>query len=310
MAVAAKLDLTGARWSSAVHCPRRAVYDHQDAPKAEATDQQRRWWRRGHAIEDAIAGDIVQDLRDQGRRPRRQEPVAWPAGDPIGEAHPDIYIPHEQECIEVKSRCGCTLDAAAAVQVAGATLNHPRATSAQVVSVDPYSLEEKWYPIDVAGLEPRIREIEDQVVHGCKTGELPSRVCTHPFDSPAFQCPYVGVCFDGWQRPDPDVLLLDEEAVVLAELTDDVARAKRALEEAELAMKEQRATLRPYLEPGVEVETASIAKLKVIEVAGRRSLSLSDMENAGHQLPDELAAFVSESKPHERWQVKRREASR
>ncbi len=308
MSALPEIEFTGARWSSAVHCPRRAVFDHQDAPKDPPTEQQRRWWRRGHAIERVIREQVFTELHEEGRRPRAQEIIPWPAADPIGDSHLDIYVPHQREAIEVKSNGGAGLTAAAAIQVAGNCLNHPNAETAQVCSVDSNSFEERWYPIDVSGLEAQVREIEEKVVRGVRTGELPDRVCRHPGDSPAFLCPYVEHCFSDWKRPDRDVSLLDEEVVVLAELTDDVGRARATLAMAETAMREHRETLRPYLEPGVELETPSIAKLQVTEIAARETLSLSDLKKAGVSLPRKLRPFVKIGQPSERWTIRRRES--
>lgn len=308
MAVVLQRDLTGARWSSAVSCPRRAVYEHQDAPKEPPSDQTKRWWRRGHAVAAAIRGALIADLREQNRRPRAEEVIPWPASDPVGEGHADLYIPHERVILEVTSTSGCDLDQHKALQAAGYALEHPNAEHAQVVSVDPSSFEERWYPINVAALEPQVRSIQEQVVHGVKTGELPERVCRHPHDAPAFLCPFVEHCFAGWTRPDPDVLLLDEEAVVLAELEDDVGRHKQALKAAEIARNEMRDELRPYLDAGAEVETTRIAKLKRTVIDPRRTLSLSDMQKAGVSLPAELEPYVKTGQSSERWTVKRRES--
>jgi hypothetical protein len=310
MSAQPELELVGARWSSAVVCTRKAVYDHRDAPKSPPTEQMKRWWRRGRAVEAAIRGEVFADLRAQNRRPRAEEVIPWPAADPIGEGHLDAYVPSEMHAIEIKSNGEAALTRRAALQVAGYCLNHKHAEHATVVSVDSNTFDERWYPIDVGGLEAEVREIEAEVVTGVRTGTLPERTCRHPADGPAMFCPYVAHCFEGWTRPEVDVSFLAEEAVALADLTDDVGRAKAVLAVADEAMKQHRETLRPYIEPGVELETPSIAKLKIMPIAARESLSLSDLAKAGVSLPRKLRPFVKVGQPSERWTVKRREVPR
>jgi hypothetical protein len=269
----------------------------------------KRWWQRGKAVEAAIRGEIFSELREEGRRPRAEEEVPWPAADPIGVGHLDAYVPSEHLAIEIKSNGEAALTAAAALQVAGYTLNHPNATKAVVIAVDSNTFESKHYPIDVGGLEAQVREIEEKVVRGCRTGEAPDRVCTHPGDSPAFLCAYVSTCFDGWSRPSPDYALLDEEAVVLAELVDDLAAKKADVKLADQAVKEQRGVLRAQLVAGEKVETESIRNLGYFEQTSGRTLSVSALEKAGHQLPAELEPFVSGGTTFERWyDVKRKTA--
>lgn len=308
MSAQPEIVFTGARWSSAVVCPRRAVYDHFGAPQTEPSDQVKRWRRRGKAVEQAIRGEIISDLRAQNRRPRREEVVPWPASDPLGEGHLDCYVPHTREAIEIKSRAGASLDASAALQVAGYCLNHPNAETAQVVSVDPSSFDEVWYPINVEALIPHIRELEQTVVAACGGGDLPDRVCRHPGEAEGRFCPYAPTCFEGWERPTPDVLLLDAEAVRLADATDETSRLEREAKAAKERRDALRAELRPHLAAGAELETPSIAKLKRTEIAGRQTLSLTDMASAGYSLPAELEPFKSVGKPSERWTVTRREA--
>lgn len=295
--------ITGARWSSAVRCARRAVYDHQDAPKSEPSEQQRRWWRRGKAVEAAIRGEIFAELRADGRRPRAEEEIPWPATDPVGVGHADAWIPSERMIIEIKSNGEAGLTREAALQTAGYAINK-RADQAVVISVDSNTFEERHYPISLDGLADEVHEIENRVAHGCRTGSLPERACRHPNDTPAFFCPYVEHCFQDWQRPEPDVLLLDEEARVLAELEDDVRQARDAVKAAERSRDEQRAALRPYLDPGQEVETASV-RVRVSAIEPRRSLSLADMTKAGVAVPEHLEPFVKAGEPSERWTVRR-----
>ncbi|HEV8450553.1 MAG TPA: hypothetical protein VGQ45_03910 [Gaiellales bacterium] len=305
MSAQPQVELSGARWSSAVRCQRKAFYEFQDAPQSPPSEQMQRWWRRGKAVEAAIRGEIFAELREDGRRPRAEEVIPW--GAEFGfEGHLDAWIPSEQMAIEIKSNGQAALTEFAALQVAGYAIHHPRAEHAVVIAVDSNSFEQRSYPIDIAGLEPRVREIEEAVVEGCRSGEPPERVCKHPGDEQAFFCQFAEHCFSSWTRPEPDVLLLDEEAVSLADATDLVTRLSRETDAAKAQRDHVRDELRPYMDPGVPLESPSMMKLQRTEVAGRETLSLGDMRKAGVQLPDELKPFVSVGKPSERWVVKRR----
>lgn len=305
--------LVGPRWSSAVRCARRAVYDAREAPKEPASDWLKGIRRRGHAVERAIRQDIFDDLHQQGRRPRAQEAIAWPAFAPVGESHADIYVPHETEIVEVKSHADCTLKPEAAIQAAGCAINHPRATSAQVVVVDPSSFAERWYPLDLDALTPTVRRIEEQVTTALEADTLPERACRFPGDSPGLFCPYWrdgGVCFTGWTREELDRGLFDAEAELLADLTDELAEAKDVVSEIEERVKAARDELRPYLPAGEPIETERLAKLQRSEVAGRRTFQLAAAEAAGYKLPPRLRPFLKVGEPSERWTVKRHQATK
>ena len=294
-------DLRGARASSAVVCPRRAVYQAQDAPRGEPTDEQRRWWRRGVAVEEAIVGDIVAELRAQGHRPRRQVDIPWPAADPIGVGHADLYVPHEAMIVEVTSTRGAELAPHKALQAALYARHHPRATAATVISVDPSSWEERYYPVDVSGLGERIEGIEAAVVRGVRGGELPERVCVSPWDGPARMCEHCEHCFEGWERPDPALLLgLDEMAVALADAEDALAAA--VSNEARQRRDAARDDLRPHLPDGQTVQIGGIRLRRSVNDSER--FSLAKARSAGHELPSWAEAFTSRTSS-ERWWVRR-----
>jgi hypothetical protein len=282
--------LRGARASSAVVCTRRAVYDHQAAPKRPPTDDEVGWWKRGTIIEAV---------------------VPWPREDPIGEGHADLWIPDQRHVVEVSSNTGAELQEHKAIQAALYARNL-QAETAEVFAVDASCpTRYRRYPIDLAGLEPRIIEIENEVVLGVITGNLPDRTCRHPDDGPAFQCPYRETCFADWQWPDVATLEGHLDLVeALADAEDLVGTAKQLLATAEEARAAARDALRPLLEPGVRSKPPGFKSLKRSVIPGRRSFSLSAWEKTGHPVNDEMAEFVTQSEPSERWTITRDEETR
>lgn len=302
-----EIDLTGPRWSAAVVCARRCVYGARGAPSDEPTIEMRRFWERGKAWERIVSDGIVSRMIEEGRRPRRQEIVSWPAAAPVGTGHVDVYVPHEHEVVEIVSNARGTLPEHKALQAAGYALNHPRAENATVRSVDTHTGEEHIYPIDVSGLEPKIREIELQVVAGLE-GELPERVCRTPWDGPAVMCAHVSTCFADWTPTPLDELLASagEQDLVdrLADAEDEVGRISEALASAKTARDELRDKVAPLVEPGVEAFAGDIRVRRGADYA-RRGFQLKAFLDAGHPVPDILWPFVTESIVPGRWSVKR-----
>ncbi len=303
MVVAADPTLTGPRWSSAVMCPRKAFYEAQNAPRRDWTPEELQRFRRGKVWEEAVVSDVVAQFHEQGRRPRRQETVAWPAGDPVGTGHIDCFIPSERTVIEVVSNAGGTLPEYKVLQAAGYALNHKNADKAFVLSVDTHTGDDPVYPIDLDGVEPRIRAIETAVVDGIRSGEEPERVCQTPLDGPAQFCPFVDHCFDGWEWPSLEELLADRaELDALADATDDVGRIRQELAKAEAVRDEYREKLRPLLPAGEEFLVGSYrVKRTTFE---RSTFSLADAHKCGVNLPKRFAPFVKTSE-QERWTVRR-----
>lgn len=299
--------LVGPRWSSASICPRWCVYTAQGAPAREPTDEEQHRWARGRAWERIIVDGVVARMAAEGRRPRRQETIAWPHDNPIGTGHGDVYIPHEHAFVEVVSTARGALPTHKAIQVAGYALNHPNATDGFVDSIDTHTGVEHVYPIDIDGLEPRVREIEAQVVAGM-AGDLPARVCRTPWDGPAQWCPHVDHCFADWERTPLDELLAtvgEADAVErLADADDAVAVAKSALDAAEVARNALRDVIAPLVEPGVEAYVGDIRVRRGNDYV-RRTFGLAAFLDSGHPVPDILWPYITESVVAGRWSVKR-----
>jgi hypothetical protein len=295
--------LTGPRWSSAVMCSRKAFYEAAEAPRRQWTKVELQRFRRGQIWEEAVVADVVDGFRQQGRRPRRQETVAWPARDPIGTGHMDCYIPSERLVVEVVSNAGGHLPEYKCLQVAGYALNHPNADQAVVLSVDTHTGDDPVYPIDLSGLEPRVREIEQAVVGGVRSGEPPCRTCRTPVDGPAQMCPFVEHCFSDWEWPSFEELLADSKDLEeLADAEDDVGQLRKELADAEEKRNTLRDRLRPLVPPGEEGIAGDVRIRRT--VFSKTSFSLSDLRKTGHKLPPKLDPFVKETE-QERWTVRR-----
>ena len=299
-----RTDLTGARASSLVVCTRMAVYQHLGAPADDFDDRTYGYFRRGHAWARIVLEPVAEQLRAQGRRPRLEEEIPWPAADPVAVGHADFYIPHEARIIEITSNAGAELGRHKALQAALYALNHPRAERADVLAVDTHTGEERLYPIDVDYLSDEIREREASFLEGARGGTMPERVAEDPTHRPCEGCVFRRHCWADWERPAAEARPeFAAEVAQLARLEDLIAvnpndgglRGQR---------DELRRRLRPYLEDRTDYVAGGI-RVRRTDVAGRRTLSLADMEKAGHRLPDALEAFVSTGQPSERWTLKR-----
>lgn len=297
-------ELSGPRWSAAVNCPRQCVYGATDAPAAPFDERTEKFFKRGKAWERIIIDEIEDSLRAEDIGITRQAPVKWPAHDPIGIGHADaIILDGVQRVVEVVSTAGGSLPERKALQVAGYALNSELAQDAVVISVDTHTGDDTMYPIDLEGLEPRVREIEISVVQALQSGTLPGRVCQTPLSGPAHMCPYRDHCFEGWEWPPLDDLLDDSEvAVMLADNVDDIAMIKEELNGYNGKRDELRDELRPLFPPGEWVQSKGI-ELRRTEFL-RRSFSLGDYERTGHTLPTDAEEFIKES-AQERWTVRR-----
>ena len=300
-------DLAGARWSSAVICPRWCVYGAQGAPVRERTEEEELMLARGQAWGKIVVDGVISGFAAQGRRPRREELIPWPAEQPIGTGHADCYIPHEREVVEVVSNAGGTLPPHKALQVAGYALNHPHAETAVVDSVDTHTGLEHLYPIVLSELEPRVRDIEAQVAAGL-AGELPERVCRTPWDGPAQWCPHRDYCFRDWEPEPLDELLvtIDEVDLLkrLADAEDAYSAAAKAEKAAKAARNEIRREVAKLIEPNTAHEAADLSKLQRTTYP-IQTFSLAAALAAGENLPKRLDPFVNISEG-ERWTVTRR----
>jgi len=298
--------LTGPRASTLSRgCPRQAYYEATDAPRRPHTAQEERWFRRGHAVSNAIRDELVAELRADGHAPRREVEIPWPAKDPIGVGHADLVIPRDHRIVEITSTAGADLDAHKARQAAFYALEHPRAEEAMVISVDPSTFEDRAYPINPAAYEAEIRDLQQQLISGLRTGEAPARACETPLEAQCYFCPFAEHCFDGWEWPVRDVSM-DPEVIDLVDLLgyhdQEVSEARSQLRRAEAERDAVRDRLRPRLPVSEEMVIGEYRYKR--SSWEQESFSLADCRKAGFTLPEDLQPFVSRS-PRERWTLRR-----
>lgn len=307
-------DLTGARWSSAAICPRRAVYEGLDYPTEPLTEEQLSIFRRGRFIGAAIAHDIDCALEDADR-PKGIAELEVPWGlDWIG--HADYLILDDPEIIEVVSTAGCELPQHKVVQAAGYAV-FAEVPKARVLSIDPSTFREQPYPVDVARMEEVVRRLEAMVVAGVRDGELPRRALRRdgieevegPNEWPCRDCPFVPSCWKEWE-PWPTAELpgsLETKVLRLVELENICAvRKEGAAPEAYAERAVLREELRARMVAGDRYRLGNVT-LHFVEMPAVRRFSLADFERAGHALEGMAAEFVTASGAHERWYVRVRE---
>lgn len=297
--------LTGARWSSAVICARKPVYEHQAAPQEPLPDFVLRRFKRGNAWGRIIRDDIVGAFRAQNRRPVAEVEVPWPAADPVGVGHADIYIPHERHIIEVFSTAGTGFPAHKGLQAAGYAVNHPRAEEASVLVVDRETGDERIYPLELDVLEPQVHALEAQVVEGIRGGDMPPRAAAAPFAFPCSECQFAAHCWRDWEpEPIDQVPEAADDALALADVEDSLATAKGIVDGLEVMRSDLRAKLAPLIPAGETVECGSVSLRRSV-VKGRTSFAIRQFLDAGHKLPRVVAPFISQGAASERWTVTR-----
>jgi hypothetical protein len=287
------------------------VYQGLGTEGIAPTPEQERIFRRGRFIGDAIAKDVIATFADEGVEAVAEQEVPWPVQDPIGTGHADIYIPAEKHVIEVVSRKDGDLPAYKVLQVVGYAVNLG-AERASVLSIDPSTYAEKAYPVEIETFRAQVDDIAHKVSMGVMLGAqddqfMPERAGAHPGDFPCFWCPFRKTCWEGVELPDPDRLENPDHVRLLqrlADVEDQIPVFKNREKELTAERDEIRAALEPHIAPGREVVAGGI-RIKRTPVAGRQSLNLSAAEKAGHRIPDNLQAFISEGKGYDRWTVRR-----
>lgn len=239
--------------------------------------------------------------------------ITWPAPPalPIGELHPDFFIPSEKMTIEVKSSEHVDgLFDSALLQAKGQVHFSPEAESGALVFLDRDYQETDWFPVVVTEEDAEeIEAIAAAVVHAGKTGELPPRVCERPTDGIQHMCPFIESCFEGWQPPE------QEEHVDASAVVSEAYLAKRDLDakKAELKPFEERWELaRASLEevqlpPGVDVLAGSVlVKRTLVSESERFSLSKAvKLGLVGAAFRETFDSCISRVSSHSRWSFKR-----
>lgn len=288
-------------------CPRMAAYQALGVEGEPHTEETERRFGRGRRIGEAMAAEIISTLESQGRIAWAEHEVPWPAADPIGIGHVDVYIAGDENIpVEVVSTKGCELPPNKARQVSGYAINLG-ATEARVVSVDPQTGDERVYPINVEAFRDEVENIERQVVSAVRDGVIPDRIeSAHPGAWPCQGCQFAIRCFTDWTPPPagrlPDA---EDDLLRLVELERLIRQTPRGdhVIEYESERDEIRERLRGLMEPGTDYIEGGV-RVRRTEVSGRRTFSFSAAEAAGFKIPESLEPFISQGKGHDKWTIR------
>lgn len=292
-------DLTGARWSSAVRCARRAVYEHQRAPRGEYPRRLKDYFLRGQVWDAHMGAMIADEYAADGVSVEVQVTVPWPHEDPFGTGHADVLV-NRTTIKEVTTHADNKVQRIKCLQGAGYALEHPTAIAADLITIDPNTGRWTEVPIDVEALKPEVDAIQGAVYAGIHFGVLPERVGADPDDAACYGCPFKAHCWHDWQTP-PDEVISGRAQAALDRYLQAKARVDAMSEVVKLRegeAREAKADLMALVPLGRKVMVGD-RPVNRVRVSGHRSLSLADAEAAGHSLPDNLKPFLRESEDYE-----------
>lgn len=294
-----------ARWSTAATiCTRQAAYQALGFPGDPYPEHVQRRFFRGTVIGREVARVVADEIRAQGRDVVLEHEQPWPNVEPVGVGHADLYEPG-RKVIELVSSADGSLPQRKPVQAAGYAI-HRGVREADILVVDPSTYETRRVPVDVDGLRPRVEEVEREMVAAVRDGVIPDRdPDKHPGAWPCIECPFVKRgCMDDYSPPPYGRLDGHEDAVArLAVIEAEASRVRRLSKDLEAERDDIRGRLAGVMDPGVDYVAAGV-RVRRTRVDGRRTLSFTELEAAGHRLPDNIAAFVRQSDGHDRWTVK------
>lgn len=300
-----------ARWSHASKCPRMAAMALLGSEPEEPGDRQKGRMQRGKDAQRFFQRERLEPK--YGEAGVIPEPaVAWPGPPelPIGEMHPDFFVPAEKMTIEVKSSEAVdSMFDQSLLQAKGQTYWHPEAEVGALVFLDRDYQETDWFPVLVTDDDvEQLEDIATQVVEAGRTGELPERTCLRPQEGVGKFCPFIRECFEGWEPP------VVEPRDDLAQIAAEAYLAKRDLKTAEAELKPlverwdaaKAALLEADLPPG-ETPAGPIT-IKRVDVSGSDRMSLSKARKAGlwtEAHSEIFSSFISHTEGHTRWDLRR-----
>lgn len=300
-------DMTGARWSSAVICPRKAVFEHMQVPEDEGDDPRAAGWKlRGNLIAQAVRTQIIDMMKAEGRRPQFEVEIPW--GIPtVGVGHADIYVPHRHTVVELYTSVGLEIHPRKVLQCAGYVIHHPRAKFGELLIVDPLTGEDRTVPIDAEAHRETVESIVAQVSAGVHDGVIPDRVCKHPADGPTMFCDKVGYCFAGWTETPLERVGREFEQLAdeLLDLTERRGLAGKEDAANKARVDEIKNLLAEVIPPDGTARAIGPISVQRTHVPGSTKMSMGDIKKAGVQIPEQLEPFVKHTAGYDRWTVKR-----
>lgn len=260
-----------------------AVYGLLGAEPVPPDERTRGRFARGRDAQRYHA--IRLDLRFGRENVVREKAIPWPPPPalPVGELHTDLFVRPEALAIEIKSSAhpGSMFDSAM-TQLAGQVVFDPEAERGALVFLDHDYQETATYAlVPSKGIVERVEMIAATVVEAARSGKLPDRVCERPGDGRGRLCPFIEICFDGYQPPPPG------ERRDLAELASeywlverDLRKTRRDERELKARHDELRSELLERELPEGETDTGPVT-LKVTTVAASQRFKLGPARKAG-----------------------------
>lgn len=314
--------LTGARASSLVLCERKAVYEGLGTERDEADARMERIFRRGRRLGQLLAEEIAEGLTEDGMRVELEREIPWPlGGETVGTGHADVFLPDDRHTLEIVSTAGADLPAYKPRQLAFYVIHDPDSDGGTVISIDPSTNEERSYPINVDHFRADLDEAVRRVIYDLRQGQVRyarralgyhGEQVDEPSGFPCFDCPFKGVCWQDFEPVPAGAIPEELHALVeeLAALQDRMGVARvNDLPHLEEQRDALRARLAGHLKPGANYRAPGFQKVRLSEVAGRRTFSMKAYEDAGHAMPPEADAFTKTGAGHLRWTITREQAS-
>lgn len=309
-----RLELKGARWSSAVRCIAKAEYQALGVKGDEAAqDFLIDAFVRGVNAADAWIASQAQLSFDQGKTLVAEQPIPW-GPDGIWTGHADAILLEDEVVVEAYHAVGGVFREEKALQAAGYALRLGDGARAMLAVLDTTDVDEDegfavtMYPIDVEGLRPQVEAIEQAVTRAYLAGAVnpADKVGDTPMHRECQGCQFREPCWEGWVPPDPvEVPDLELHLSKLATLRSERSHVRARTKELDEEIDSYQDEIRPYALPGIPVRAGGVEVVRKV-MAPRTSFRLSAYLKAGHPLTYPMESFVSESEHEgERWSVVR-----
>ncbi len=306
--------LTGIRPSLWARCVTAAVFQGRGETEAPTPPEAEEYFFRGNVFEEIVMRQI--EAKHGKENVERQVWIPIPG---IGWGHADGYLKTEKAIIEIKSTTSPYPNSDTfgfgVAQLQRYIAYHPEAEKGYLYMVDPNRMraaevrDVALTDEDFERIEAERIEIGEQVegnaplaLHGSER-----RPCTRPSQGRNRFCPFVAVCFDGWQEPVPNIVS-DPDAMAYARLIRDIELAERehkaALKATEQAKRDAKSALSEYCpEKGESLVGPFLVKTwtvnGTVKVSDRALRAAGiDPEPYVTRSPDRVEVRVSESEEH------------
>lgn len=308
--------LTGARWSEAVRCKARAIYQGLGT---EPTNERPRWledaFDRGIPVGEMWGLVQGKRLEAQGHEVSLEHEVPWGLG---WHGHADLVDLTDAIVDEAYHSKDLEFREEKALQNAGyvdlldeITGREHRGVLTAINAADGDrngGMALKRFPVEMDGpngLRPRVREIRERVIAGVEAGAptAEDKVSDSPRHEECQACVFLNLCHAGYQPPEPSEIIGLEDTFVALRVTDEDRKATAAnLKRIEDRRKGLIETIEQYVQPGIPVTSGDVT-IRRTHIAEGVSFSLTDALKAGHALPVELEAFAKTRKGYDKWEV-------